>query len=190
MPTSGLDPDPGPSDKHKSIGSSERFARLYAQYQQELYRYIMLLTGTIEDANDVLQETAVVLLQKIEQYEPDRPFMPWARKIAYYEVLKHRTASARRMPLLDERVFEQIASQVESMDPLLDARREALRHCLQKLPVHQLDVIRLRYSEGITPQDISHLTSRPVQTVYTQLKRARQFLLECIERTIRQGARS
>lgn len=148
----------------------------------------MLLTGSPSDANDVLQETAVVLLRKIDQYQADKPFMPWAKKFAYYEVLKHRNASSQRLPLLDQAVFDQISQQMEAFDPVMDARREALTHCLKKLPGHQLDVIKMRYTEDIKPAEISEMTTKPVQTVYTQLKRARQSLLECIERKLRRGA--
>lgn len=168
--------------------SSEQFARLLSQHQQGLYRYILLLTGSPADASDVLQETAVVLLRKIDQYDQDRPFLPWAKKFAYYEVLKHRSASSKRILLLDEKVFEQIAQQMKTFDPLMDARRDALSHCLAKLPSHQLEVVKMRYTEDIKPSEISEMTMRPVQTVYTQLKRARQSLLECIERVLRQGA--
>lgn len=185
------DSHPGsPPSPEESSHGSERFARLFSQHQQGLYRYIILLTGSPSDASDVLQETAVVLLRKIDQYDQAKPFMPWAKKFAYYEVLKYRTESSRRVPLLDEKVFDQITKQVGSFDPAMDDRREALGHCLQKLPSHQLDVIKMRYTEDIKPSEISEMTSRPVQTVYTQLKRARQSLLECIERSMRQGARA
>ena len=188
MSPKGPQSAPGSSQEQPSVDSSELFARLYSQHQSGLQRYILMLTGSITDANDVMQETAVVLLQKIGQYDTNKPFMPWAKKVAYYEVLKHRTSSKKRLPLLDEKIFEQVAQQVEALDPLVEARRDALGHCLQKLPRHQLDVIKMRYSEDIKPEEISELTSRPVQTIYTQLKRARQALLECIERTLRREA--
>ena len=187
MSPTDSNPGTGPAPQ-EPMSSSERFARLFSQHQQSLYRYILLLTGSPADASDVLQETAVVLLRKIDQYEQDKPFTPWAKKFAYYEVLKYRTASSRRVPLLGENVFDQITKQMDSFDPVMDDRRAALGPCLQKLPSHQLDVVKMRYTEGIKPSEISEMTSRPVQTVYTQLKRARQSLLECIERTLREGA--
>lgn len=189
MPPTDPHPD-SDSPREPSSGSSERFARLFSQHQQGLYRYILLLTGSPLDSDDVMQETAVALLQKIDQYQPDKPFMPWAKKFAYYQVLKHRTASVKRLPLLDEEVFGQIAQQVDALDPLMDARRAALTRCLKKLPSHQLQVVKMRYTEDINPSEIAELTSRPVQTIYTQLKRARQSLLACITRTLRSNGAS
>ena len=169
--------------------SSELFARLFSQHQQGLYRYILMLVGSPLDASDVLQETAVVLLRKIDLFNEDQPFMPWAKKFAYYEVLKHRTAKAKRPPLLEESVLEQIRRQIDTCEPLFDARREALAQCLRKLPERQLEIIKMRYTEDIKPSEIAELTARPVQTIYTQLKRIRQSLLECINRSFRREAR-
>lgn len=168
---------------------ADRFARLYTRNQQALFRYILILVGSVADANDVLQETAVALLRKIEQYDPDRPFLPWAKKFAYYEVLRHREQVRKRTPLLDSLVIDQICSDYERYEPDLELRQLALAECLKKLPVKQLDLVRRRYSDGVTPAEIAEQTNRPIQTVYTQFARLRQALLACIQIRMRdQGA--
>ncbi len=52
--------------------------RLFLQAERELLRYVMALLPNINDAMDVLQETAVALWQAIEKYNPSKPFVPWA----------------------------------------------------------------------------------------------------------------
>lgn len=54
--------------------------RLFLQHERELLRHVMV--PNINDARDVLQETAVALWQSIAHYDPARPFVAWARGIA------------------------------------------------------------------------------------------------------------
>lgn len=165
----------------------ERFARLFAQHQQSLLRYILLLTGRLDEAQDVLQETSVALLRKIDEYDPDRPFLPWARRFAYFEVLRQREKDSRRPGLLAPDVIDQISEEAPQAESLLDSRRAALNGCLEKMPQPQRDLLQQRYADNATIKSVAEATGRPIQTLYTQLKRLRHTLMECIDRAVRQG---
>ena len=164
----------------------ERFARLFAQHQQQLLRYILILTGRLDEAQDVLQETSVALLRKIDEYDSDRPFLPWARRFAYYEVLRLREMEGRRPGLLEPDVMDQISDEAPDSEPLLEDRRAALKVCLAKMTQPQRDLLQQRYADDATIKSVAELTGRPIQTLYTQLKRLRHTLMACIDRTIRQ----
>ena len=58
--------------------------------QSRLYAYICSLIGGAAGARDVLQETNLVLWDKAQEYDPARPFLPWAYRIAYLQVLAYR----------------------------------------------------------------------------------------------------
>lgn len=173
---------------HPAHDGPERFARLFATHQQGLLRYILMLTGRLEDAQDVLQETSVALLRKIGEYDDSRPFMPWARRFAYYEVLRFRESKARQAQLLTPDVIDLLSDEAEKAEPLLEARRSALDGCLAKLTDPQRELLRRRYADSATLRSVANDTGKPVQTIYTQLKRIRIALLECIDRTLRQEA--
>ncbi|XAM00106.1 sigma-70 family RNA polymerase sigma factor [Phycisphaeraceae bacterium D3-23] len=174
-------PDPPPQPD-----GPERFARLFAQHQQALFRYILLLTGRLEDAQDVLQETSVALLRKIDTYDADRPFLPWARRFAYFEVLRHREQSTRRGVLLAPDVLDQISGDAPAAETLLDARRSALTQCLAKLTQPQRELLRQRYAGDATVKSVAQATGRPIQTLYTQLKRLRRTLMDCVDKAVGQ----
>ena len=59
--------------------------RLLLKSERELLRYVMVLVPNVNDARDVLQETAIALLRTIDKYDPDRPFVPWACRFALNE---------------------------------------------------------------------------------------------------------
>ncbi|MFI4859753.1 MAG: sigma-70 family RNA polymerase sigma factor [Phycisphaerales bacterium JB063] len=165
----------------------ERFARLLAQYQQSLLRYILLLTGRLDDAQDILQETSVALLRKIDEYDPERPFMPWARRFAYYEVLRKREQDTRKPDLLAPDVLDRISVEIPGAEPLLDERRDALNGCLGKMTQAQRDLLRQRYDDSASIRSVAEATGQSIQTLYTRLKRLRNALMDCVDRAVRQG---
>ena len=58
--------------------SIARFVQLLTGLQSRLYAYLCTLLVRSDDARDVLQETNVVLWKKAADYDPTRPFEPWA----------------------------------------------------------------------------------------------------------------
>jgi DNA-directed RNA polymerase specialized sigma24 family protein len=67
---------------------TERFVRLFAAAQSEVLRYILALVPDLDDAQEVFQETAVDLWKTFDQYDPDCPFVPWACRFAYFQILR------------------------------------------------------------------------------------------------------
>src|SRR4051812_13542352 len=70
--------------------------------QAALYAYVCSLLGTSAGAADVLQEANLVLWEKAMEYDPERPFLPWARRIAHFQVLAYRKRQSREKLLFDD----------------------------------------------------------------------------------------
>ena len=87
------------------------FVRLLLQHQDAILRYVLPLVGDLNDAQDVLQDTATALWQKFGQYDPAQPFLPWARRFAHNEVLMfHRRR--RRYTFLTEELIDSLVEQL------------------------------------------------------------------------------
>jgi RNA polymerase sigma-70 factor, ECF subfamily len=89
-----------------SSSSNEAFVLLLTQHQEVLFRYIFSLVPVEADARDILQETSLALYRKADQFDPARPFLPWAYRFAYLQVQKHREKAARSPLLFSEDVIE------------------------------------------------------------------------------------
>ena len=113
---------------------TELLVRLLSRHQEELFRYIFALLPHEEDARDVLQETSVALFRKFAEYDPAKPFLTWAYRFAYLEVLKQRERSRRGTRLLSVDLIARLAREREQEEPILLARLQALELCLEKLP--------------------------------------------------------
>ena len=55
----------------------EIFVQRFAQFEPDLRRFIRSLLPTWTDADEVLQQTAMVIWKKFDQYDPDTHFMKW-----------------------------------------------------------------------------------------------------------------
>jgi RNA polymerase sigma-70 factor (ECF subfamily) len=162
----------------------ERFAQLLATCQRRVFLYALRLVHNAADAEEILQETNLVLWRKFDQYEPGTEFARWACRIAYYEVLKFRQRRTREERVFSNDFIETLATESEaSMDPL-DARRDALAQCLGKLRESERRLVLRRYQENATTRSVAEALGRSVQGTRKALHRIRMALLACIERTL------
>jgi RNA polymerase sigma-70 factor (ECF subfamily) len=166
-----------------SQDSTEAFITLFLQNERRLWHYILALVPTEQDAEDVLQETAVVLWRKRQEFRPGSDFAAWARAVARNKVLEWR----RRVPsspALDEDVLEQLAWEAECRATAFDERQSAMQECMQRLPTADAELIRQRYSEGLSGLELAQRLKRPVNSIYQSLGRIRRVLLDCITRKL------
>jgi RNA polymerase sigma-70 factor (ECF subfamily) len=162
----------------------ERFAQLLAKCQRRVFLYALGLVHNAADAEEVLQQTNLVLWRKFDQYQPGTDFARWACRIAYYEVLKFRERRSREARLFSNDFVETLAADSESSTDLLDARREALVRCLQKLTERDRQLVLRRYQEAATTRSVAEALGRSIQGTRKSLHRIRMALLACIERTL------
>ena len=167
--------------------SHEQFMRLFLQAERELLRYVMVLVPNVADARDVVQETAVALWRAADQYDRDRPFVPWACRFALNEARMFLRSSARRRRFIEEDVAALLESQRVEMAEALDARRDHLRDCLGKLPEHHRELVRGYYFEEETIESLARRQGRGTQAIYKALQRIRQALHDCIQRKQQAG---
>jgi RNA polymerase sigma-70 factor (ECF subfamily) len=162
----------------------ERFAQLLATCQRRVFLYILSLVQNAADAEEILQETNLVLWRKFDEFEPGTAFDRWACRIAYYEVLKHREKKSPGERLFSGEFIASLATEAEQSGELADARRDALLRCLGKLSERDRRLVTERYRERATTRSVAAALGRSVQGARKSLHRIRMALLACIERTL------
>lgn len=164
--------------------ATELLIRLLSKHQDDLFRYILAQIPHAEDARDVLQECCVALCRKWGEFDPARPFLPWAFRFASIEVLKFRERASGRIPCFDEQLLELIARERVEQDTLLHFRLQALDLCLARLDPSDRELIRQRYWSGESTQELIQSSGESRRTVFRHLDRIRRQLQECISRTV------
>jgi RNA polymerase sigma-70 factor (ECF subfamily) len=162
----------------------ERFAQLLAKCQRRVFLYALGLVHNATDAEEILQQTNLVLWRKFDQYQPGTDFARWACRIAYYEVLKYRSRRAREARLFSSDFVETLAVESEAAMDQWGARRDALVQCLGKLSGKDRHLVLQRYQEDATTRSVAEALGRSIQGTRKSLHRIRMALLACIERTL------
>jgi RNA polymerase sigma-70 factor (ECF subfamily) len=166
-------------------GPSPAFLLQLTSHQSTLYAAVVAMMGGAEGAHDVVQETNAALLEKAAEYDPARPFVPWAVGFARTQVMAWRKRLTRDRLVFDDELFAVLADRLVT-DPLPapSRRLEALERCLGKLPSVSRELVDARYARGESVQDIAARLGRSENVVSVSLFRVRQTLLTCIRETL------
>ena len=155
------------------------FSRKLSGLQRSLYAYILTLLPNRTDAEDVLQDTNLILCRKASEYDPKGHFQGWAFQIARYQVMAHITKSKRSRLQFSNEIIEALAA--EELDTKRIAlNQKALQLCYDLLPDHMKRIAQLRFREDSQLKDIAKKVGRPLGSVSATLHRIRINLMECV----------
>lgn len=160
------------------------FVQEFSRHQRRLYLYILAQVPQPADADEILQETNLVVWKKWNQFQPGTNFFAWSSRIAGYEVLKYRERRRKDKLFFTEKFIETVAQEVGNDEPRLEDRRKALEVCLGKLRPDDRELIRHRYASGKNGKAVARILGRPANSVYQSLGRIRRVLMECIRKRL------
>jgi RNA polymerase sigma-70 factor (ECF subfamily) len=161
------------------------FATHLRQHQTQLFGYIYSLVRNLDDADDLFQQTSLVLWDKFDQYDASRSFMGWACGVARYEVLNFvRARSRHRLYFIDELNLALIEAHEELQEDQLQERRDALADCMKKLRERDLELLEACYRPSTTVPDVARAWGRSTHSVHNSLRRIRRLLFDCVRRAL------
>jgi RNA polymerase sigma-70 factor (ECF subfamily) len=160
------------------------FLRAYTAHEPALRAFVRRLVPQRSDADDVLQDIAVVLWEKFSTFDPSTDFRAWAFQVARYEVLAWIRDRNRDRLVLDEDVVLTLAEESAAEDRHLQDQREALNSCMQKIPEKNRHLILHAYSGVTSTEALAGQSGRSVAGFYQWLHRMRRLLLDCIQKSV------
>ena len=170
-------------------GGRDAILRLFLQYRVMLSGFLYTLVEDWELVEEALQETAVFVCNRWEDFVPGTDFGAWIRTVARLRVREavHRRRRAASPPV--EGILEGLdAAAVERAwadRGAFSARHtEALARCLRELPELQRRTVEMRYVERRSCERIAARYKRRVDAVYASLSRIRRRLKACVERRL------
>ena len=166
------------------MDTTSQFLQLWTRHQAEVERYVFMMIPRATDAADVLQEVSVQLWEKWDKYDTSRPFVPWAIRFAYLEVLKWRQRQAREKLIFSDSLLQQLNTTLDEEAPLTEARKRALETCLAKLTKREKKWVSLRYSRHGAVKEEAERQGLSLHKVYYAVEKIRGQLLHCIEQTL------
>ncbi|MBN1394413.1 MAG: sigma-70 family RNA polymerase sigma factor [Pirellulales bacterium] len=175
------------SDSH----SHDAFVELLSRHRGQLFGFIYALVRRLDDAEDIYQDTALVMWSKFREYEPETNFLGWACTIARYRAANFLKSERRRRRYFSQAVQEELAALQASISPR-DAglQQEALVDCMERLPESDRRLVELCYGGGESFRQVAERLGRSPQSVYDALCRIRRVLFKCIARAAARQRRS
>ena len=161
--------------------AQQRFLSLFLRSEREIFRYVAALVPNVADAEDIVQQTALVLWEKFDAYDPNLPFTPWACRFALNKTRQWLERRQRWQALLEGGLAEELAQRREELRPEFDSRLRHLERCLGKLPVEQLSLVEGYYYRRDGIENLATNSGRTVAATYKLLQRVRLALQVCIE---------
>lgn len=171
------------------IERHHRFLRLFTHHEGAVRAYVRRLVPLRADADDVMQEVAVVLWDKFDGFLAGADFRAWAFGIARFEVLAWLRDKGRDRLVLDADVVDKLAAETAADEPRLARQREALETCMQKLERPQRDLVIAAYQPQASIQAVASQSGRTINGFYQWLHRIRKLLLDCIRRELNREGR-
>lgn len=140
---------------------------------------------------DIMQETIVTILDKVSDFDEDRPFLPWALQITRFKTLEQlrKHSQRNRLVVVSEKaaLHLQEAVLLELEKGSIDERTEAMVLCLQKLKPEHQKMMRLKYFDKLKVENIASRLKKSFSSTQSQILRLRQKLRRCIEDEIQYG---
>ena len=169
-----------------SLTTSSEFIQLLTNHQTALRGYVISLLPGCQDVNDVLQDTNVVLWEKMHTFEDGSNFQAWAFAIARNKVMQYWTKQKKLHRItLSETLLEAVTEARQEMRPeLLENKLSALSQCLQQLKDTERKLIDARYNKRAGLQSYSKESGRTVASIRVTLHRIRCKLRQCVDKRL------
>ena len=166
------------------------FAERLARHQTQLFGYIYSLVRDVDDADDLFQQTSLVLWDKFDQFDPSRSFLAWACGVARFEVSNFVRHRGRRRLYFSDELCQMLIDAHEELDHDPDdseRRRVALAACLKKLRPGDQELVDACYERSARIPDVADRWGRSTQSIHNSLRRIRRTLFECVSRSLARG---
>ncbi|MBO7189234.1 MAG: RNA polymerase sigma factor [Alistipes sp.] len=163
-----------------SAGDQQAFEYLFTRYRDALVRLFEQRLDEKTMASDLLQETFIKVYLHINDYSKNYTFGQWIYSIARNTLVDHLRRKSGDV-LLDERFRAPLAttpSPEESV--IINQTRAHFYNALEELSPEYRQVIEMRFLEEYSYEEIAEKLGRPLNTIKTQIRRARATICKMI----------
>ncbi len=167
-------------------GDTVAFGELVRRYQKPVFRIVLRMVKSQDDADDLTQDTFVRAYRGLKTFKEEYDFHPWLYRIAVNQAINFINRRKRQAAVDLEDVPEgDIKTGPEPESPMQAASRrellDQLEGALGSLPDDQRTVFLLRVQEGLSYEEIAKAMGTPKGTVMSRLARARMALRKYLD---------
>lgn len=162
-------------------GDREAFGVLVDRYEREMAAYAKYMTGSVDDAADIVQDSFVRAFKSLKRCRDRTRFKGWLFRIVSNQSKTQLKRRRRTEPLS----IEALGVAASEGNPETESEQAELRRkvheALQALPAVQREALVLKYVHGLGLPEMSELLSASVSALKMRLMRGREALRERLE---------
>jgi len=168
-------------------GDSAAFGCLFVRYKDEIFQLYLQKTGNnVPDANDMMQETFIRIFLNLHKFDSEYTFRQWIYTIARNIFIDHTRRKKDFIVSLEgpENYRTELNPPSENLTPeqemINNQTQFKIDSLLETMPEKYKEMIRLRFINEYSYEEISVKLSIPIGTVKTQIHRAREIFYRLI----------
>ena len=165
-------------------GDKLAFAKLMQAYRKPLYSYLLRCGLDKNTRDDLFQDIFFKIHKSAKSYNKTNRLSPWIFTIAVNTVRNHirdQKPDQNHLSLYTDEVIElQLVDQSPSPENITQSKHmmQWLQQAMLDLPQAQCDALNLTIIKGMTLTDAAKILKLPLSTIKTQVRRARQNLIQ------------
>jgi RNA polymerase sigma-70 factor, ECF subfamily len=158
-------------------GDENAFRELFEAHKDKVFSIALRYAGDHATAMDIAQETFLKLLSRIGQFRGESSFESWLCRLVVNCCLDHHRRQRRFLPIVEEVVDTFGAARQDALHELLKTEvEERVQEVVAQLPPDQRIAVVLRYTEGLSYEEIADVLGCRRGTVASRLNRAHKVL--------------
>jgi RNA polymerase sigma-70 factor, ECF subfamily len=166
--------------KKAKKGDLDSYQKIYDLFARKVLNFVYRMVNSVEEAEDLTQETFVTVYQKLDSLKDNDKFEPWLFRIArnyVYQKYRSRPPAAVSVDAVDEEGQEIIQLPDERKNPDEEYQAGELRDVIQNvvadLPEKYREVFVLSALKRLRYEEIAEIVGRSLPSVKTDIHRAR-----------------
>jgi len=160
---------------------TSEFINLMTDFQGRLYGFILSLVADPDAANDILQDTNLVLWNKAHEFSIGTSFKSWSFRVASFQVMAYRQSKMREVLVFNDELIKNIISEQNDRADEYLLKKDKLNNCISQLPERQRALIQKRYGFGTSVMQIAEELKSTANSITQALFRARTNLVQCVK---------
>ncbi len=169
-------------------GNEGAFNFLMNKYYPRVYASLFSFTKSKEDSEDLAQQTFIKVWQQIKSFRGDSAFFTWVYRIAINLAKNYVVSSSYKKQKFNTSIEETEidVTSFENIESLLshDESMQEIKNFINTMPESLKTAFTLRESEGKSYEEISIITSTPIGTVRSRIFRARESIIEYMQKEL------
>lgn len=178
-------------DRATLQGNESAYAELMKRYKKPVYHMILKMVRNVDDAEDLTIEAFAKAFKNLNRFKKDYTFSTWLFRIATNNAIdfirKKKIETFSLNTSYKDDSGDDVTVDVEDNDPnpmeeaIKAQRNELVRLFVTKLPPKYQRLVRLRYFEEKSYDEIARELNSPLGTVKAQLHRARELMYDLVK---------